>query len=615
MLNKKKEWILAVVILLATFLFFSPVLKNDFVNWDDDINVTENKNVTELNAQSITQMFTHTVVGSYTPLTTLTFAVENHFSGMKPWVYHLNNLLLHLLCTLLVFIFLRQLGASLFITFVTVLLFGIHPMRVESVAWVSERKDVLYGLFYLLSLVSYITFHKSRKLVFYFLALLAFVFALLSKIQAVTLPLILILIDYFFEGKFRPKQVLNKIPFFILSLLTGIAGVYLLGKQGTLETNAVMPFFQRFFVGTYTLCVYLYKSYCPTDLSAIYPTPEKLTWLFYGSPLLVALLAVIVYRLARDIKEIVFGSLFFFFNVMFMLQIVGAGTAFLADRFTYLAYIGLFFIMAWALEFLYNSRWKVSLIVAGVLYISVLGYSTWNRSQVWKNSETLFTDVIKKYPNSSMANNNLGIYYRNQNQNTKAIEAYTRAISVNPNGFLGFSNRGELYFQLGQVDKALSDINAALRLKPDYSLGLSNRGVIWGSLKKFDQALADLDKAISIDPDNLKAYSNRSLAHYSLGNFEKASQDATIFLKTNPDDANILNHRGLCYDQMNRDQEAVTDFNRAIQLKPNNGIYIQNRSYVLAKMGDFNGALKDILKARDLGIKVNQAYVDMLQTR
>ncbi len=615
MLNKKKEWILAAVILLATFSFFSPVLKNDFVNWDDGINVTENKNVNELDLQSVKEVFTHTVVGSYTPLTTLSFAVENHFSGLTPWVYHLNNLLLHLLCTLLVFIFLRQLGASLFVAFVATLLFGIHPMRVESVAWVSERKDVLYGLFYLLSLVFYISFHRTKKQAFYLLALVAFILALLSKIQAVTLPLILLLIDYFLEGKFRPRQLLNKIPFFILSLLTGIAGVYLLGKQGTLETHTVLPFFQRFFIGTYTLCAYMYKSYSPTDLSAIYPSPEKLTWLFYGSPLVIIMLAINIFKYGRHTKEVIFGSLFFFFNVMFMLQIVGAGTAFLADRFTYLAYIGLFFILAWALEFLYKSRWKVPLIVAGVIYLSVLGYSTWNRTQVWKNSETLFTDVIKRYPNSSMANNNLGIYYRDHNQNQKAIEAYSKAISANPSGFLGFSNRGELYFQLGQLDQALSDINAALRLKPDYSLGLSNRGVIWGSMKKFDQALTDLDKAISIDPNNLKAYSNRSLAHYSMGNFDKASQDASTFLKTNPDDANILNHRGLCYDQMNRNQEAVTDFNRAIQLKPNNGIYIQNRSYLLAKMGDLKGALKDILKARDLGIKVNQAYVNMLQTR
>ncbi|MCX6226061.1 MAG: tetratricopeptide repeat protein [Bacteroidia bacterium] len=613
--SNKKEWLLVAFILFVTFLAFLPVLKSDFVYWDDDVNVTINPNVRELNAASIKNIFTNTVVGGYTPLTTLSFAVENRVFGMKPGVFHFNNLLLHLLCTLLVFVLMRKLEMNLFVSLTVTFLFGIHPMRVESVAWITERKDVLYSFFFLLSLISYLTFYKSKRLLFYFLALLAFIFALLSKIQAVSLPLILLLLDYFFENKFRFKQVLDKIPFFILSLVTGLAGIYFLGQQGTLETGTVLPFIQRIFVGTYSFCVYLIKSVLPYQLSAIYPNPVKLSVLFYVSALPVIVLALLIYKSGKYRKELIFGSLFFLLNVMFMLQIVGAGQAFLADRFTYIPYIGLFFLIAWALNFLYLSKWKTYVIITGVIYLAVLGTVTWSRTQVWKNTETLFSDVVKKYPNVSMAFNNMGLYYRDNNQNEKAIAAYGKAIEINPQGFLSYSNRGEAYFDRGEADKALEDMNMAIKLKPDYGKALSNRGAIWGSKKEFDLALRDLDKAIALDAKNQKAYSNRSLVYYSLGNYEKASLDATSYLKINPDDAAVSNLRGLCFGRLNKNQEALSDFNKSIQLNPKAGAYYQNRSSLYYRIGDAKGALKDILKAQELGVKVNPAYLQMLQTK
>lgn len=610
-----KEWLLVAFILVVTFLVFSPVLKCDFVNWDDDVNVTINPNVKELNGTSIKNIFTHTVIGGYTPLTTLSFAVENRFFGMKPGVFHFNNLLLHLMCTMLVFVFMRKLETNLFVSFVVTFLFGIHPMRVESVAWITERKDVLYSFFFLLSLISYLAFFKSKRLIFYFLALSAFIFALLSKIQAVSLPLILLLIDYFFGKKFQFKQVLDKIPFFILSLVTGLAGIYFLGHEGILETGTVLPFFQRIFIGTYSFCVYLIKSVLPYQLSAIYPNPVKLSVLYYASALLVILLALLIYKSRKHRKDLVFGSLFFLFNVIFMLQVVGAGQTFMADRFTYIAYIGLFFLIAWALNFLFISKWKTYVIFLGIIYLAVLGTATWNRTQVWKNSETLFSDVIRKYPKFSIAFNNLGFYYRDQNQNEKAIAAYGKSIEINPEGYVSYNNRGEAYFDRGEIDKALEDMNMAIKLKPDYVKALSNRGAALGSKREFVLALKDLDKAIALDANNLKAYSNRSLVYYSMGNFEKAIQDASSYLQIKPDEVDVLNLRALCFSQLDRNQDALADFNKSIQLNPKKGSFFRNRSYLLYKMGDYNGALKDIMNAQELGVKVNPSYLQMLKNK
>lgn len=610
-----KEWQLVAFILLVTFLVFSPALKNDFVNWDDDANITNNPNVSGLNAQCIKGMFSSPVTGGYTPLTSLTFALENEVFGMKPAVFHFNNILLHLFCTLLVFVFMRKMGISLFISFVATLLFGIHPMRVESVAWISERKDVLYGSFYLLAAISYLNYYKSKKQVHYFLALAAFIIALLSKIQAVTLPLVLVLIDYFLAKEFRFRQLRDKIPFFILSLATGAAGLYVLIHEGELDPGTVLPLFQRHFIGAHTFCAYILKSVFPYPLSAIYPYPAGLSVVYYGSVPLVLLLAFLIYKSGKYRKELIFGSLFFFFNVMFMLQIIGAGQALRADRFTYLAYIGLFYLVGWAVSFLFKGKWKIWVIIPGVILLSVYGTLSWKRTQVWKNSETLFTDVIRQYPKTLIAYNNLGIYYSDHNQSEKAISAYGKALAINPVGYLLYNNRGEAYFNLGETDKALADMNRALEIKPDYTKALINRGAVRGSQKEFELALTDLDKAISLDDKNLKAYRNRLLVHYSLGNFEKAIPDCTSYLNINPDDADVLNLRGLCYGRLNKNQEALADYNRCIKLNPKAGAYFENRSYLLYQMRDARGALKDILKAQELGVQVDSKYLRMLGGR
>jgi tetratricopeptide (TPR) repeat protein len=532
---------------------------------------------------------------------------------MKPGVFHLNNLLLHMLCTLLVFVLLKRLGANLFISVAVTLLFAVHPMRVESVAWVTERKDVLYGFFYLLALIFYLNFYKTRKILFYFLALAAFIFALFSKIQAVSLPLILILVDYFFEKKFTFRQLKDKIPFFILSLATGLAGIYFLGNQGTLDAGRSFPIIQRVFIGTYTFCVYVVKSVVPYQLSAVYPYPDKLSLLHYASVIPVILIAILIYRSARHRTELVFGSLFFLFNVVFMLQIVGAGQAYLADRFTYLAYIGLFFLIAWGLNFLVTSKWKIHAIILGLMYLVVLGTVTFERTRIWKNSKTLFSDVIKKYPDYALAYTNLGFYYSDQNQMDKAIAAYTRSIGLDPAQHVTYSNRGEALFNRGEIDKALQDMNMAIKLKPDYVKALSNRGAIWGAKKEYQKALADLDRAIALDPRNLSAYSNRILVNYTLGNYEKTIQDVNAYLEIKPGDADMVNVRGLCYGGLNRDREALDDFNRSIQLNPNAGAYYQNRSSLLYKTGDRRGALQDALRAQQLGLKVDPRYLKILQ--
>lgn len=610
--NPKNSWLLLGMALLITLLVFYPAVNYDFVNWDDDQNITINQNVQNLNTESIRNMFSTTVTGGYTPLTSVTFALEHHFFGLNPKVYHFNNILLHLICMALVFFLLKQVGASLFITFTVTLLFGIHPMRVESVAWITERKDTLYTLFFLLSLMAYIFYRQKGNIRYYLLSIFIFVFSLLSKIQAVTLPLVLILTDYYLDKKFDFRKLWNKIPFFILSLFTGLAGIYFLSEDGSLDTGTILPIYQRLFIGSYSLMVYLVKSLLPYELSAIYPSPSSLSAMHYISMPLVLGLAFMIWKVRRNRIEIITGTLFFLFNVMFMLQVVGAGQGYLADRFTYVAYTGLFFVYAFLAEKAFQGKWKATLYTGGIIYLLILSLVAHQRVKVWENTETLFTDVIQKYPGVPVSYNNMGKYFRELNQYEKAIELYTQAIELDPSGYQPYNNRGKALFDLGRTDDALKDFNRSIELNGAYSESRSNRGAILASRKEFGPALEDLGIALELEPGHLSALSNRSLAYFSMNQFDKAIDDVNTYLQYKPDDADLINLRSMSYSMLNRDREALEDLNRAIQLVPSQGIFWQNRSFLLNKMGDRKGAIRDIEKAQSLGVKVNPAYLQML---
>lgn len=611
--HSKGEWLLLAAILVITLIVFSPAISHDFVNWDDDINITQNQNVKVLNTESVKNMFSTAIIGGYTPLTTLSFAVEHHFFGLDPRVYHINNILLHLLCTALVFLFVRKLGLGLAVTLTVTLLFGIHPMRVESVAWATERKDMLFAFFYFLSALLYMQYRVSGKIWLYLISIAVFILSLLSKIQAVSMPLTLLLVDYLFDKRFHLAHLVNKIPFFILSLITGVAGILLLQDAGSLETGTILPFWQRLFVGSYSFLVYIVKSLIPYEMSAIYPFPAKLDIWHYLSLPVAVLLGWMVWKYRKSRVELVFGLLFFFVNIVFMLQVVGAGQGYLADRFTYVGYMGLFVVYGWTAGRLIPMKWQTPVLLAGLVWITALGISAHSRVKVWKNTETLFTDVLTKYPKVAVAHNNMGRYLREKNQYEKAIASYNKAIEINPESSNTYSNRGKAFFDLGRVDEAISDFNRAIELNENYVEALSNRGAALASKGNLDAALADLNKAMDLDPRNANVLSNRSLAYYSAREYEKAAGDITDYLALKPDDADMLNLRSLAFNHLNRNNEALDDLNRAIQLNPSQGIFWQNRSFLLNKMGDRENALRDIRQAEALGVKTDPGYLQMLQ--
>jgi protein O-mannosyl-transferase len=497
-------------LIIITAVFYFPSLKNGFMEtWDDNVYITENIHVTHWGPDSFKEIFTKPVNQSYVPLPMLTFAVEYGLFGKNPIPFHVSNLLLHILCTLLVFQLLRLLNLDIGYAALGALLAGIHPMRVESVAWITERKDLLYSLFYLASMIFYIrSFQdKEHKVIYRLLSLFTFIFALLSKIQAVTLPVCLMLLDYYFERPVSIKMVLEKWAYWVLSLVTGVTGIFLLNQGGALKANEILTIGDRIFYGFYSITLYLFRFIVPVNLGAAYPYPvpdgAELPWYIYLNAVLLILLVILLFRKFKRNRVILFGTLFFLVNIIFMLQILAAGTAFLADRFTYISYIGLFLIAAWLIE---KSARKLKagenlLILALAVFVLYFGPMTFSRCQVWKNGETLWTDVIEKYPGKvPISYVSRGDYYQKTGQTEKAMDDYNEAISLSPKESNAYLGRGSLNLQLGKYDKAVSDYKSALVNNPENLVAYRNLCVLYILEKDYDQGVEVAVKGLSLYP-------------------------------------------------------------------------------------------------------------------
>ena len=399
-------WILP--ILLFTGICFLPMLRNHLTNWDDEYYVVQNA---LLRGPDWAGIFSKPVVSNYHPITIATLAANYAMTGLDASSYLISNLLLHLINTGLVFYFIWLIsGKKLWVAAFSAIVFGIHPMHVESVAWVSERKDLLYTLFFLLSLIQYwyfLTNKKNKNLIYCFIF---FALSILSKPAAIILPFILVLLDYWYGRKFTTKVLLRKFLFLLVSILFAVITVKLQSKTAIAGLD-FYPLWARFFFATYTSMMYIVRFFVPYPLSAFHPFPmtKSLGWPIMLSPLfMLALLAVLWFK--RKNKLLVFSFFFFMINLALVLQIVSIGGTLLSERYTYVPYIGMAFFIGMMLD-----KYSVTinkLLLWGITgaVVLVFGIVTFQRTKVWKDSDTLWTNVIEHFPNSSVPRTNRANY-------------------------------------------------------------------------------------------------------------------------------------------------------------------------------------------------------------
>ncbi len=619
----ENEAFLVLFFLTATIACYLPSLGNDFIfTWDDSSYITDNPMIKTLSPESVRLMFSSQVGGTYVPLPLLSYAIEYQLWGLDPLPFHVTNLMLHLACTFLVFRILRILNLKIMFAAAAAMIYGIHPMGVESVAWVTERKDLLYGVFYLASLLLYIYYVKAttKKALLFISSLGLFILALFSKIQAVSLPLVLLLVDYYCNRTDWRKLIVEKSPFFMLSLIFGIVGIFVLKSVGALKINELYTLSERLFFGIYTLSAYFLKFFFPLTLSAFYPYPvtsgNALPLIYYLSPLFIILIGFMVYRTVGKTKAVVFGSLFFLFSVFFMLQIFGAGQGFLADRYVKVPYLGLVFIAGWGMEAL-QGRLKygkplILLVFAGFsIYFMTL---TYQRCGVWKNGETLWTDVIVKYPGrDSRPYACRGLYFRTEKDNDRALSDFNTSLALDHGNSEIMLMRGNIYFDKGRDDSAYADYSRVVKIKMDNSLALGNLGAIYVRRNQPDSAVYFLSKAIRLDSSVAVSYANRAVAYGGLGKTEESIADFKHYLAIQPGDERVLTSIGIACQRLRRYSESIDWFDKAIARKPGFPNYYFFRSQSHKSMGNRARSLADALKARELGAQVPAEYINSLR--
>jgi tetratricopeptide (TPR) repeat protein len=637
-------WLKFVLVVLAiTAACYMPSLSNGFVNWDDDPNITENPNLEMVGkgqswgttVSNIFDMEKGAVIGNYNPLPILSFAVEKAISGGEfdagyAKLVHTDNLLLHLLTVFFVIKLLLAMGFGNWGAFVGGLLFGIHPMRVESVAWATERKDVLFAVFFFAALVYYMKWLRQKDrgesgVNTYIIMVVLALLSSFSKVQAVTLPLSMLVLDYWHRRPLNFKLILEKTPFWLLSLAFGLVNLYTLRQQGsTTDDLTNFNILDRLCIGAYSVCVYLYKLAAPYPMSPLYPYPKPLPITVYIAPIAFAALCYGLWRAWKsDNRILVMGSLFFFFNVMFLLQVLGAGQGFLADRFTYVPYFGFFAIIAWYYaKYVQVEKWKTMLPAA--LAIVGLAYAIWTVKQIgiWKNGDTLWSHVIQyEKKSNSLPYWNRGQYNRSLGNFDGALKDYTQAVMIEPQNPELLNSRGKTYFDMAMsgkfaskeaefVQKALSDYTEALtktKIKNKSKAEiLINRGAAEGSRGNNQQAIVDITEGLKLDPTNKNGYFNRSIAYFSLQQYENSLKDYDEYLKYDPNNANVWYESGMILRSLNRSDEAIKSLNQAIRLNPNFGIAYLERARAAAQAGNKAAAQSDYQRAKQLGVKTNE---------
>jgi hypothetical protein len=464
-------WFLAII--LMTLLAFSNAFGNKFVNWDDEFYIYGNPLITDLSWNGLKAMFSSFYAGNYHPLVTLSNAIEYKFVGLDPFLYHLVNIFIHVANAVLVFLLIHKLTNEALVAGFVALFFAVHPMHVESVTWVSERKDVLYSCFYLTSLLFYMDYSKSGNKKLLLISLLFFILSLFSKSMAVTLPVLLCAFDYVGNKKFERRLLVEKIPFFICSLIFGIIAIK---SQGGAENKALEVFanehyhvWDRFLTVCYGFVYYIFQLFVPINLCAVHNFPAKtnglLPFYYYFSPFALLLIGYYLYRNKTD-KWMVFGFLFYVITLAVVAQLVPVGTNIVSERYSYIPYIGLLLVIGMFLK-KYMARTPVKIGVTLLLAVCML--LTFQRNKVWKNSISFWNDVIEKYPKMSFAYNTRGTaFYENKNYEA-ALRDFDKAIQLCPGKLkedlsTAYVNRGNTLYYLTKIEQACSDWKKAIEL-------------------------------------------------------------------------------------------------------------------------------------------------------
>lgn len=614
-------WLMIPSIVILTYLVFSHCRGFEVTNWDDNHYIRELLLIRSLAWDNIAMIFKTKVLLSYNPLVILSLAVDYAVGKNSPGWYHAVNVYLHIINSVLVLLVFRKLGVGARIAALCALLFAIHPMHVESVAWIASRKDVLFTFFFLLSWWAYLWYvpkEGERSVVknyfLYGLSVLLFACSGFSKIQAVTLPLVLVLSDYLQRKQFSFRDLIDKIPFFLGSIAFGW---YAVGSSSLKADKYATPvsFLEKVVYSFQAFGVYVFKCIAPVRQSAIYAFPQDGTsdYLFtlVSGIALAAAMILFVLRYWKKNLLMAFGLLFFMLNIFPTLHLVALNSSLIYERFTYVSYLGLFVCIA-ALPDVLSSR-RAMLAAALTLCVIPLAVLAHQRTAIWKNSYTLWSDVIEKNSRSHEALNNRGAWYNDHGELDKALADFDASLALNPRQPRTYNNRSMIWFYKKDYQRSLQDIDSALSMEPKLAEAWCNRGNAYFDLQQFDTAIYNYSKALEYMPNFPSNYANRGSAYLKKGSYEEALKDYQTAISQAPNDGASWRLEALALAELNRHDEAEAAMQRAVALGQGDAGIMLGNEYLQMGLNAWNNLKKNPEVALDYYLrsaKANPANAD-----
>ena len=532
---------------VITLLVFWNVQQFGFV-YDDSVYVTENTHVQSgLNPHSIKWAFTSIDGGSYHPLTWLSWMGDYELYGLNAAGYHWTNLLIHIGNVLLLFLFLRRATGDVFCSSFASVLFAIHPLHVESVAWVSERKDTLSTFFWMLTMGAYLSYTEHHGWGRYLMVVLFFVLGLMSKPMLVTLPFVLLLLDYwplkriqFFNVERYStllKLIYEKAPLILLSIAFSALTLYSQKKAGAVILTEALPWTARIMNAIVSYATYIEKMIWPKGLAAFYPYRRLLLYEELLSFLALIVISLVVVKHWRKRPYLAVGWLWYLGTIVPVIGIVQVGMQAMADRYTYVPMIGLFVMITWCAADLFENRTygKTLLAICALSFIIFLAIQSRVQVSYWQNSITLFSHALDISPNNHLAHSNLGVALKEKGDYLRAIEHFQEAIRIKPSYAIAHDNLGSTYILQGRLDDGIRQLREAFRLDPYHRLIQRNLADAIMMKKEFNEAVEFYKKLLSSDPDNAELYNNLGVALTGQGKINEAVICFENALRISPD--------------------------------------------------------------------------------
>jgi tetratricopeptide (TPR) repeat protein len=616
------ELIVCLLLVLVTLSVYWQVRRHVFVNFDDPAYISENSYVKAgLTLKSLRWAFSfdHKNKTYWHPLTWLSHMGDVQLYGMNAGSHLLTNVFLHILNSLLLFFLLRQMTGDLWPSALVAVLFALHPLNVESVAWVAARKNMLSTFFWMLTLWAYTIYSKQPELGKYLFLLLVFVLGLMAKPMLVTLPFVLLLLDYWplnrfgFAGRYGDHKkwpvlhlVVEKIPLLLLSAVSIYLSSFSLKQQGSFISTASVPMVLRISNAVVSYTGYIGKMIWPHNLSVYYPYPKLLpAWQIIGAGAVIVGITVLVLRVYRTKPYFSMGWLWYLGTLVPVLGLVQAGIwPSMADRFGYIPLIGLFIMIAWGgAEVLSGWRFKRVTPAAAAVLVSVFAVTTWLQTGYWKNSITLFEHAIDVNSNNALAHNNLGAALRKQDRVADAIGHYDWALMLKPDYAAAHYNLGIALMRIGRFDEATSHFQRAQQLKPDSPIVYRNLKKALAAQRVMNRKMSEIQAALKLAPENVTLYLKMGNLYERKGDLDSAISQYKMALSHQPDFSPVLNNLAIAYAIKGEYDKALSAFKKRIALQPDDADAHYAIARILARQNKVEESIDWLKKATQKGYK------------